>query len=44
MSGPYRRYHYRGEYQPKGTNGHKSNTIVLLGPESVKIECSTGAG
>ena len=39
LSGPYKRYHYRGEYQPKGTNGHKSNTIVLLGPESVKIEC-----
>jgi hypothetical protein len=41
LSGPYRQYRYRGEYQPKGTNGHKSNTIVLLGPESVKIECST---
>jgi hypothetical protein len=39
LSGPYRRYRYKGEYQPKGTNGHKSNTIVLLGPESVKIEC-----
>jgi hypothetical protein len=42
LSGPYKQYQYRGEYQPKGTNGHKSNTIVVLGPEYVKLECSTG--
>jgi hypothetical protein len=42
LSGPYRRYGYKGEYQPKGTNGHKSNTIVLLGSGGVKIECSIG--
>ena len=42
LSGPYKRYRYRGEYQPKGTHGHKSNTIVVLGPDYVKLECSTG--
>jgi hypothetical protein len=40
LSGPSRRYGYMGEYQPKGTNGHKSNTIVILGSEGVKIECN----
>jgi hypothetical protein len=42
LSGPYKRYQYKGEFQPKGTNGHKSDTIVLLGPEYVKIQCSIG--
>jgi hypothetical protein len=40
LSGPYKSYGWKGKYYPRGEEGRSGPTVILTGPDSIRIRCS----